>query len=410
MNRKPLGFGGLIRRFICGCCAGTFIVSGLLTAPSVLAVETAPGVTATEIKIGQTMPYSGPASSFGTIGRSEAAYFKTINEQGGINGRKINLISLDDAFSPPKTVEQTRRLVEQEGVAFIFQPLGGPTGVAVRKYLNDRKIPQLFVGTGTTSFGDYQHYPWSIGWQPTFASKSKLYAVWLLKNKPHAKVATLSQNNDAGRDYMDGFKAALAGQNGVQIVYDATYEVTDPTLDQQLTGAQQSGADVFYILGGAPKNAAMAIRRVFEFGWHPTFFLSSTGSSIATGIRPAGFEKAQGIMSMQYLKDPSDPEFANDPALKAYREWMGKDYPAGDPIDFTNVYGYSVAQTLVEVLKQCGNDLSRENIMRQATNLDIELPLLLPNGRVHTTPTDRYPVKSARMVRFEGNHWVVLRE
>ncbi len=384
---------------------------GLLLAAALAAgaarAENAPGVTDTEIKIGQTMPYSGPASAYGTIGRSAAAYFATVNAQGGVNGRKINLISLDDGFTPPKTVEQTRKLVEQEGVAFIFQPLGTPTNVATRKYLNGKKIPTLFIAAGTTFWGDYKAWPWSMGWQPTYETESNLYADWVLAHKPNAKVALISQNDDSGRDYMGSFTARLGDRAKAIVVSDATYEVTDPTIDQQIVGAKQSGADTLFMMGN-PKFAALAIRKAFDIDWHPTFFISSTGASLATAIKPAGAEKAQGLMTMLYLKDPTDPAFANDKGMQDYFAWMKAAYPEGNPIDPGNVYGYSSAQTLVQVLRQCGNDLSRENIMRQAEHLDLELPLLLPGSRIQTSPTDHFPIEKVRMARFEGDRWVVL--
>ncbi len=367
----------------------------------------APGITATSIKIGQTMPYSGPASSYGTIGRSHAAYFNTINRAGGINGRQIEFISVDDGYSPPKTVEQTRRLIEQEQVALIFAPLGTPTSVATRKYLNDKKIPQIFIGSGATFWGDHKAWPFSMGWAPTYAAEGAAYAGWLLRNQPQARLAMMGQNDDSGRDYMDGLTRGLGDQAQRIIAYRTTYEVTDPTLDSQIVSSKQSGADAMLVAAN-PKFAALAIRKTADMGWKPTFFLSSTGSSVASAIRPAGFEKAQGIMSAFYLKDPNDEAWADDAGVRGYFAWMKSDFPDGDAADLSNVYGYSTAQTMVQVLKQCGEDLSRENIMRQAENLDLPLPLLLPGSRLTTSPSDHYPIKKFQMARFEKERWKLM--
>jgi branched-chain amino acid transport system substrate-binding protein len=366
-----------------------------------------PGITATTIKIGQTMPYSGPASAYGTIGRSQAAYFRTINAAGGINGRQIEFISVDDGYSPPKTVEQTRRLIEQEQVALIFAPLGTPTSVATRKYLNDRKIPQLFIGSGATFWGDQKTWPFSMGWAPTYSAEGAAYAAWLLQNKPQARIAMLGQNDDSGRDYMDGFTRGLGEDATRAIALRTTYEVTDPTLDSQIVAAKQSGADALLVAAN-PKFAALAIRKVADMDWHPKFFLSSTGSSVASAIRPAGFDKAQGIMSAFYLKDPNDEAWADDPGVRGYFSWMKSDFPEGDAADLSNVYGYSTAQTMVQVLKQCGDNLSRENIMRQAETLDLPLPLLLPGSRITTSPVNHYPIKEFRMARFEKERWKLM--
>ena len=385
------------------------MLSAVLPSAVGARAEDAPGVTATEIKIGQTMPFSGPASSYGTIARAEAAYFQMINEQGGVNGRKLNLITQDDSYSPPKTVEQTRKLVEQEKVAFIFNPLGTPTGVAVRKYLNDRKIPQLFIAAGATFWGDYRAWPYSMGWQPTYKAESTLYAEHILKTKPDAKIAIMGHNDDAGRDYLNSFKAALGDRAKSMIVYEATYEPTDPTLDQQIVAAKEAGADTFYI-HAIPKFAAIAIRKVFDLNWHPTFYLTTTGNSISQGIQPAGFEKAQGVISMEYMKDPNDEIWASDPGMRDWRAFMEKYFPQGSTADVLNVIGYSVAQTMVQVLKQCGSDLSRENIKRQAEHLDLALPLLLPGSKIDTSPTDHYPVETMRLAQFKGQIWQLMPE
>ena len=365
-----------------------------------------PGATDTEIKIGQTMPYSGPASAYGTIGKAEAAYFKMINDQGGINGRKINLVSLDDGYSPPRTVEQIRRLVEEEEVLFTFQTLGTPPNTAIQKYMNAKKVPQLFVATGATKWGDPEHYPWTMGWQPPYQHESHIYAKYILKNKPTAKIAILYQNDDYGKDYLKGFKDGLGDKAASMIVAEVSYEVSDPSIDTQIVTLQASGADTFFNIT-TPKFAAQAIRKAYDIGWKPQQFLNNVSISIATVLQPAGLEKSVGLISSGYIKDPNDPSWKDEKATKDYLAFMKKYYPDGAPEDINNVYGYSVAQTLVPVLKQCGDDLTRENIMRQAANLkDLELPMLLPGIRINTSPTDFYPIEQAQLIRFDGKTWV----
>ena len=391
------------------------VTSALLLAAMALAAtpafaqhKNAPGVSASEIKIGQTMPYSGPASAYGAIGHSEAAYIAMINDEGGINGRKIDLLSLDDGYSPPKTFEQTRRLVEQEGVALIFSSLGTPTGVVVRKYLNEKKVPQLFQASGATFWGDHEHFPWSIGWQPNYQTEGAIYGHYLLKTKPNAKVAVLYQNDDAGRDYFAGFKAGLGAEAAKRmIVAVQTYETTDPTLDSQIVTLQSSGADVLFD-NTTPKFAAQAIRKVYDVGWRPLHFLMSVATSVSAVMEPAGFDKGQGIVTAAYLKDPNDPQWKDDKAMQDWLAFMRKYDPDGNLGDAFNVYGYSMAQTLVQLLKQCGNDLSRENIMKQAAHLDIDLHMLLPGIKVHTSPTEFYPIQRMRLARFEGKQWVLF--
>jgi branched-chain amino acid transport system substrate-binding protein len=368
--------------------------------------KNAPGVSDSEIKIGQTMPYSGPASAYGAIGKSEAALIAMINERGGVNGRKINLLSLDDGYSPPKTFEQTRRLVEQENVAFIFSSLGTPTGVVVHKYLNEHKVPQVFQASGATFWADPKHFPWSIGWQPNYQTEGAIYGRYLRQQNPTAKVAVLYQNDDAGRDYVAGFKMGLGDEAAKKmIIAVATYETTDPTLDSQIVSLQDSGATVLFN-NSTPKFAAQAIRKIYELGWKPTHFLMSVATSVSAVMEPAGFEKGQGIVSAQYLKDPNDPQWKDDPAYKDWLAFMQKYDPEGNLGDSFNVYGYSVAQTLVQVLTQCGDDFSRENIMKQAAHLDMTLPMLLPGIRIHTSAEDFSPIKQMQLVRFEGKQWV----
>ena len=380
----------------------------LAAMPALAQKKNAPGVTDTEIKIGQTMPYSGPASAYGTIGHAEAAYFQMINDQGGVNGRKITLVSLDDAYSPPKTMEQTRRLVEQEQVALVFQSLGTPTSVVVRKYLNDRKVPQIFIAAGATFWGDPEHFPWTMGWQPSYQSEARIYAKYILEHKPDAKVAILYQNDDAGKDYAKGFKDGL-GPEAVKrmVIAETTYETTDPTVDSQITELMASGADTFFE-HATPKFAAQSIRKVYDLGWKPLYFLANVSASVSAVMEPAGFEKAQGIITSAYLKDPTDPQWAEDPGYKDWLAWMKKYYPDGNLADGSNVYGYSVAATLVQVLKQCGDNLSRENIMKQAANLHMDLPLLLPSINLNTSASDFYPIKQMRLERFEGKTWILF--
>ncbi len=380
-----------------------------LVATSALAQKRyAPGGSDTEIKFGQTMPYSGPASAYGTIGRVEAAYFQMINEQGGVNGRKLTLLSFDDGYSPPKTFEQTRRLIEQENIAFLFSSLGTPTGVVVHKYINEREVPQLFQASGATLWGDPEHFPWSIGWQPNYQTEGAIYGRYLRETKQDARIAVLYQNDDAGEDYFAGFKAGL-GREATQkmIVAVQTYEVSDPTPDSQILNLRSSGANVLFD-NSTPKFAAQAIRKVYDIGWRPTHFLTSVASSVSAVLKPAGFDKSQGLITTQYLKDPNDPQWKDDKGINDWLAFMRKYYPKGNTADNFNVYGYSAAQTLVQVLKQCGNDLSRENIMKQAANLDMDLPLMLPGIKVYTTPTDFSPIKQMRLARFEGERWVLF--
>ena len=375
-----------------------------LALPAAAEKKYAPGVSDTEIKIGQTMPYSGPASSYGTIGKAETAFFKMINEQGGVNGRKIELISLDDAYTPPKTVEQIRRLVEQEQVAFTFNTLGTPTNTAIQKYLNDRKVPHLFVATGATKWGDPGHFPWTMGWQPTYQIEGHIFAKYILQHKPDAKIAVLFQNDDYGKDYVKGLKDGLGDKAAKLIIKEVSYEVTDPTIDSQIVSLQSAEADVFYNVT-IPKFAAQAIRKTYDIGWKPLHLLNSVSASISTVLEPAGIDKSLDIITLLYLKDPTDPQFKNDKGYQNWLAWMKKYYPEGDVADVFNVYGYTVAQGLVQVLKQCGDDLTRENIMTQAANLNMELPMLLPGIKVSTGPKQFYPIREMQLAKFNGKIW-----
>jgi branched-chain amino acid transport system substrate-binding protein len=366
-----------------------------------------PGVTATEIKIGQTMPYSGPASAWGAVGRAELAYFKMINEQGGINGRKITLISLDDAFSPPKTVEQTRRLIEKEGVSIIFGSLG-PGNLAVREYLNDQRIPQIFVLAPTETYNDSQHFPWTMGLQPTYYLDGKVHARYILAHKPDAKIAILHENEQIAREAAKGFEDGLGDKAGKLIVKKLTYEISDPTIDSQMVTLKGSGADAFYNVS-SPKFAAQAIRKANELGWKPLHFLAYGSQSISAVLEPAGLENATGIISATFGKDPTDPRWKDDPNTKEFLAWLQKYYPGGKASDIFIGAGWAFAQPLVYLLKQCGDDLSRENIMRQAANLrNVKLSWLLPGVTLNTSPTDYQPIKEMSEMRFNGKTWELL--
>src|SRR5580698_4380458 len=355
--------------------------------------ENAPGVTDTEVKIGQTIPYSGPASAYGVIGRTEAAYFKMINEKGGVNGRKINFISLDDAYSPPKTVEQIRRLVEQEQVAFIFNSLGTPPNAAIRQYLNDNKVPQLFVATGAAAFSDPAHFPWTMGYQPNYQTEAKIFSKHILKTKPDGKIGVLYQNDGFGKDYLMGLMDGLGADRAGMVIKEASYETSEPTVDSQIVTLQGSGADVL-LIGATPKFAAQAIRKTFDVGWTPVRYMTDVSQSIATVMKPAGLEKSKGVITGVYGKDPTDARWKDDPGFKEYAAFIDKYMTPKDLIDANAVYGFGLGATMIQVLKQCGNDLSRANVMKQAANLkDLELPMLLPGIEVNTSPANYSPIR-----------------
>jgi ABC-type branched-subunit amino acid transport system substrate-binding protein len=368
--------------------------------------ENAPGVSATAIEIGQTMPYSGPVTAFGTLGKGELAFFHMINDAGGVNGRKIKLLSLDDGYAPPKTVEQTRKLVEQEGVAFLFSSIGTATNSAIQKYLNDRKIPQLFIGSGASKWGNYAAFPWTIGGvQATFRAEGRIYARYILAHKPDARIGVLYQNDDYGKDYFLGLKDVLGDKFDKTVVAES-YEFTDPTIDSQIVSLQGAGVDAI-IVGATPKFAAQAIRKVYDIGWKPMFFLSNVAIWVNSVMKPAGPEKGVGIISSAYVKDPTDSAWDNDPGMQQFRAFMKKYMPDADASDQNYVNSFNEGMVLVQVLKQCGDDLSRENILRQATNLHhLALPMLLPGITVDTGPTDYYPVKQMQLMRWDGQHWV----
>jgi branched-chain amino acid transport system substrate-binding protein len=364
-----------------------------------------PGASDTEIKLGNTMPYSGPASAYGAIGKAETAYFNMINEQGGINGRKINFISRDDGYSPPKTVEVVRQLVEEDHVLALFNTLGTPPNSAIRGYLNDNKVPQMFVATGANKWNDPKQFPWTTGWQPSYQIEARIYARYILKNIPNAKIAVLYQNDDFGKDYLIGLQEGLGDKAAKMIVATKTYETTDPTVDSQIVSLQGSGANTL-LVAAIPKFAAQAIRKVYDIGWKPAFFMTNVSISITAVVQPAGPEKAVGIITAGYVKDPTDPQWQGTPEYKDWLAWMKKYNPSANVADANNVYGYSVSQTMVVVLKQCGNNLTRESLMKQAASIhDLKLPMLLPGISVSTNPTDFAPIKQMQLAKFDGNVW-----
>jgi branched-chain amino acid transport system substrate-binding protein len=363
-----------------------------------------------EIKLGQTMPYSGPASAYGTIGKLHQAYFKKINDEGGINGRKINLISLDDGYSPPKTVEMVRKLVEQDEVLALFQTLGTPPNSAIHKYVNAKKVPHLFVATGATKWNDAKNYPWTFGFNLSYQTEGAIYGKWLLKNKPNAKVAILYQNDDYGKDVLAGVKQVLTGPHAKMIVAEATYEVTDATVDSQILTLKASGADTFINIT-TPKFGAQAIRRAYDTGWKPLHIVNNVAASVGSVLTPAGLDKSVDLMTVQYYKDATDPQWKDDPAMLEWRGFMAKYYRDGDVNDASNIYGYITAQTMVQVLKQCGNDLSRENIKKQAESLkNFKQPLLLPGITMNTSANDHAPIDQAQLSKFNGKQWVLFGE
>jgi len=365
-----------------------------------------PGVTDSEIKIGQTMPYSGPLSAFGTIGRAEAAYFDMINQKGGINGRKIRLLSLDDGYSPPRTIEQTRKLVESEEVLLLFSSFGTPTNTAALKYLNAKHVPQLLIAATGMKWGDPKNYPWTMAFLPSQRTGSAGYAQYVLKNRPNAKVAVLYQNDDFGKDYLKALREHFGAKADKMIVAEIAYESTDPSVDSQIATLKGAGADTLFSFA-SPKFAAQAIRHAYDIGWKPLHFVVYTSSSVKAVLTPAGLDKAVGLMSSTFVKDPTDPQWKDDAAVKEWRAWMESYYPGGDRLEIYNIYAYINAQLLVHVLKQCGDDLSRENIMKQAGNLkNLELPLLLPGIRINTSPTDYDPIEQLQLMRFDGKEWV----
>ena len=365
-----------------------------------------PGATDTEIRLGQTMPYSGPLSAFGTIGRAQAAYFEMINSKGGVNGRKIKLISLDDGYSPPKTIEQTRKLVESDEVLLLFSSFGTPPNTAAIKYLNSKGVPQLFIAATGMKWGDPKNFPWTMAFLPNQKTGTAGYVQYLLKNRPDAKIAVLNQNDDFGKDYVKALREHLGARAEKMIVAEASYESTDPGVDSQIATLKGSGADTFFSFA-SPKFAAQSIRKAYDIGWKPLFFIPYSAQSVTAVLQPAGLEKSVGLISSAFVKDPTDPQWKGDAATKEWLAWMKQYYPDGDVADIFNVYAYTNAQLLIQVLKQCGDNLTRDNVMKQAASLkNFELPMLLQGVRINTSATDYDPVKQLQLMRFDGKEWV----
>src|SRR6266567_7434652 len=380
------------------------VAAAFWTGESVAQKKYDPGASDTEIKIGNIMPYSGPVSSYSVIGKTEAAYFNKINAEGGINGRQIKLISYDDAFSPPKAVEQARKLVESDEVLLIFQPLGTPSNSATQKYMNAKKVPQLFVASGATKWGDPKNFPWTMGWQPNYQSEGRIYAKYILDHFPDSKIAVFWQNDDAGKDQVKGLRDGLGAKAGM-IIAEKSYEVSDPSIDSQIVALHDSGADIF-LSWAAPKGSAQAIRKVGELNWKPKFFLANTATSVASVLKPAGLEYSKGIISTAYLKDPTDPTWDNGPAVQKWRAFMDKYYPEGDKTNANNIYGYVQAEAMAQVLKQCGDELTRENVMKQAANLkNFHSDLMLPGIMVNTSADDYFPIEQMQLMKFNGEAW-----
>jgi branched-chain amino acid transport system substrate-binding protein len=380
------------------------LLAAALASPAAFAAKYDPGASDKAIKIGNTNPYSGPASAYGTIGKAIGAYWKMVNEQGGINGRKIEWISYDDGYSPPKTVEMARKLVEQDQVLFLFQTLGTPPNTAIHKYMNSKKVPQAFVATGATKWNDPRNFPWTMGWQPNYQTEGRIYAAHILQNNPKAKIGILYQNDDYGKDYLKGFKDGLGDKVGM-IVKEVSYEVTDPTVDSQIVQLQASGADTFFNIT-TPKFAAQAIRKAYDTGWKPTHYINNVSASPGSVLKPAGYDKSVGLISTQYFKDPTDAQWKSDPAVKAWEAFMKKYYPEGNLLDASNMYAYTVAQTLHQVLKQAGDNLTRANIIKEAASLKGYRPeTLLPGIRINTGGSDFAPIESEQLIRFDGQQW-----
>jgi len=398
MNRMSINLIGL----------ATGLAIAWATASAAGAAEYGPGASDTEIKLGSTNPYSGPASAYGTIGRSVSAYFDLVNDNGGVNGRQIDFIARDDGYSPPRTVEQTRKLVEQDRVLGLFQNLGTPTNTSILRYVNAKKVPHLFLATGASKWNQPEQYPWTMGWQPSYRTEAIIYAEYILENHPDAKIGVLYQNDDYGKDYVHGMETGLGDNADDLIVSRESYEVTDPTVDSQVIKLSSSGANVFYNVT-TPKFAAQAIRKAYDIGWRPVHFLNNVSTSKASVLAPAGLEKAQGIISSYYLKDPTDPQWADDPDVLAYFDFMEKYFPDGDPSDQFNFYGFTVAQVMVRVLEKAGDTLTRENLMKQAESLDgLVVPGLLPGISITTGPDDHAPLEQMQLMRFDGDQWVLF--
>ncbi|MGY3488499.1 branched-chain amino acid transport system substrate-binding protein [Bradyrhizobium sp. USDA 4011] len=389
-------------------CVKSAALAGLLTIAVASAANAQkkydPGATDTEIKVGNIMPYSGPASAYATIGKTEAAYFNKVNSEGGINGRKINFVSYDDGYSPPKMVEQARKLVESDEVLLIFNPLGTPGNTAIQKYMNAKKVPQLFVSTGAAKWNDPKNFPWTMGWQPSYQVEARIYAKYILQKYPGKTIGVLYQNDDFGKDYLIGLHEGLGDAAKKLIVVESSYETTSPTVDSQIVQIKGANPDIFVNIA-TPKFAAQAIKKAAELDWHPVQFLTNVSVSIGGVMKPAGYEASQDILSTQYLKDPADHEWKNDPAMNEWRAFMTKWYPEGDQNDASTVFGYGVAKGLEQVLRQCGDNLTRENLMKQAASLNFEIGIYLPGTKIKTGPDDYAPIEQLQMMRFKGESW-----
>ena len=389
------------RMLLASIAAGLVAVAG----PALAQKKYDAGATDTEIKIGNTNPYSGPASAYGMIGKTIDAYFKKVNAEGGINGRKVNFITYDDGYSPPKAVEQVRKLVESDEVLLVFQPLGTPSNTAIQKYMNSKKVPQLFVATGATKWGDPKGNPWTMGWQPTYQAEGQIYAKYIMKNHPNAKIGILFQNDDYGKDYVKGLKDGLGDKAKTMIVSELPYEPADPTVDSQIVSLKASGADVFFNVT-TPKFAAQAIKKAAEIGWKPVHLLNNVSNSVGSVLKPAGLEASKDVLSTGYLKDPTDPTWNDDAGKKEWLAFMDKYFPDGDKTSSFTVYGYTVAQTLHADAQAGGDDLTRVNVMKQAASLKgLKLPMLLPGIEINTSASDFYPIKQMQMQKFNGERW-----
>jgi branched-chain amino acid transport system substrate-binding protein len=396
----------LVRRRVFAASSTAF----LLTAPYIARARGKydPGASETEIKLGNTNPYSGPASAYGAIGKAISAYWQMVNDKGGINGRKINFISYDDGYTPSKTVEMVRKLVEDDKVFATFQLLGTPSNTVVQKYLNQKKVPQLFVATGATKWGDPQHFPWTMGWQPDYATEGAIYAKHIMANHPNAKVGAIYQNDDSGKDYLNGFIKGLGKDKDKFLIKAVSFEVTDPTIDSQIIELKSTGADVFFI-HATPKAAAQAIRKAADIGWKPIRYLVNVAASVAAVLQPAGLDTSTGIITAAYLKDATDPQWAGDDDFKEWEAWMKKYLPAANPADSGNIYGYAASATMRHVLAACGEELTRANVMKQAASMHgVKIPLLLPGITLNTSPTDFYPIQAVRLAKFDGTKWALF--
>lgn len=391
------------RKILKGGLAGL----GATVAPGIASAQKrySQGANDKEIKIGGISPYSGPASSYGTIGKGIKAYFDKVNAEGGVNGRRLNFISYDDGYNPARTVEMARKLVEQDEVLLIFNVLGTPTNSAIHKYMNQQKVPQLFNATGATKWGEFKEYPWTMGWQPSYQSEAKIYAEHILETKPNGKIAIVYQNDDYGRDYLKGFKDGLGDKAKTMIVKELTYEATDATIDSQLVELKATGADIFFNIT-IPKFSAQAIKKLADIGWKPVHYLNGVSASVGGVIIPAGPQNAVDVITAYYLKDPTEAAWQDSKEFKDWLAWMQKYYPGGDLKDANNVYAYTAAQSLVEVLKKCGDNLTRDNVMRQAASMDQTLPMLLPGVKVKTAPDDFYPIEQQQLQKWDGSKWV----